>query len=123
VGLSERLLVKQMAKFRIRVGCQTLDRFKKTSKAGSIPMIIKNVLIPRVIYGIAIFGHRYDNLGIKRIINSTLRCFIGNNNVSISTIMEELNIKGIVNPLVGICKSRILKGIHANKLRWWINCI
>ena len=62
VEISKFLNFKDIADHRIRVGYQTIDSIKNFLLNKSIPLIIKTVLIPRLTYGIDIFGFSLSNL-------------------------------------------------------------
>ena len=56
-------------------------------------MLIKSILIPRLLYGIEIYGYRYSHLlGAKKILNSAITKIVGSYNFCRSAAYEELGI-------------------------------
>ena len=59
-------------------------------------LLIKSVLIPRICYGVEVFGHKYSNLHkIRKIVHQAIKESVGRSNVCISAVMQEFNIMPI----------------------------
>ena len=101
VELNKSLDFKAMGDHRIAIGYQTVETIKNFLLNKTVPlifkkMIIKTVLIPRMTYGIDIFGFRPNNLkAMRKIINNSLRMMYNNFNICISAAQNELNIMPI----------------------------
>jgi hypothetical protein len=118
VELNNKMDYKVMANHRTRVGFQTLDTITKSLRAKNLPfifkqMLIKTILIPRMCYGIDIFGFRYDNLTkIKMIINKAIRLVANSNTVCISAMYDGMNMM----PIEAYGRYMSLKNINAAKI-------
>ncbi|KAL6121634.1 hypothetical protein NUSPORA_01407 [Nucleospora cyclopteri] len=91
----------KMAKGRIQKGYQTLAILTPSLKDKLIPleykrMLIANVLIPRITYGIALFAGKYPNVRpIKKIVNRAISLAKGKSNFSIARVYEDLGLPQI----------------------------
>lgn len=105
---------EKMATNRLGTGWQTLAQISPTLKSCKIPtvfkrMLIMNVLIPRITYGIAIFGSKFENLTkIKKLVNNAIGMMVGKYNFNRHRAYEELGCL----PLEAIAKFFAVKAYY-----------
>ena len=101
VELNDSLDFKAMGDHRTQVGYQTVETIKNFLLNKTIPLIFKkmlinSVLIPRMTYGIDVFGFKANNLkAMKKVISTGIRMMFNNFNICLSAAHEELNIMPI----------------------------
>ncbi|KAL6121049.1 hypothetical protein NUSPORA_02097 [Nucleospora cyclopteri] len=98
IEINDSLDEKEMASFRCQKGWNTIELIKDTLRCKKTPLeykrlLIKNVLTPRVTYGLALFGGTYTNVAcIKKVVHKALTLVLGRVNFCISRVCEELNL-------------------------------
>lgn len=101
IQLNDELDFAKMANYRVPKGIQLVGTLWKTLASDILPimyklMLIKSILIPKLTYGIEIYGHKYGHLTeIKKVIDNALGIALKWKNFSRKDAYEEFGITQI----------------------------
>jgi hypothetical protein len=125
IEINNKLDLLEMAKFRVNKGKCTLEVIRSTLSNFRIPlqykiMLIKSVLIPRLTFGIEIFGMSLERTQpMKRVLDNALKCIVKKSNFCRLRVYEELGItplyvQSAVARARGFTKWKTSRGLIAN---------
>ena len=127
IEINDEIDYKAMAAKNTAKGYQTLDEAKSMLLNRKMPllakkMIIGQVLIPRMAYGMQIFGVNQKNIsGAQVILTTALNWAIGKSQSCKSRILEEMNIIGLPERTKLMAMESLRK--WSNSKAWAKDCI
>jgi hypothetical protein len=101
VEINDKVSYERMAKYRMKTGWNTLESIKHVLRNKKVSliykrMLIRNVLLPRITYGIQIFGLRKKNFKeIKKMYSKAIAMMVGRSNLSKERIRQEFDLPSI----------------------------
>ena len=101
IEINSNLDLTEMSRYRLKQGLITLSSVKNTLLNSRVPleyrnMLIKNILIPRLMFGSEIFGMSEQRVSpLKRVLDNALKCVLKKSNFCRHRAYVEFDIKSL----------------------------